>query len=224
MSDEYGQTLAAFVLDKGKQSRAFLKRIEEIDAVDPNVKIVDAAIADRTRFRVKVHQTVDRGGAKGAGRGAGLGVIVGAIIAGPAGAVVGGAAGGVLNGVRNRLHDIGIDDKFMRQVTKELDKGKSAVFILYEGNWGASIGMIQQAITVDHAVLIANTLPADKAAQLKALIDPAVEQLGGDEVVSDYELDVAEETPAEEAPAEAAEPPSHRQRPRSPRLRRNPRT
>ena len=133
---------------------------------------------------------MDRGGAKGAARGAGLGVIVGAIIAGPAGAVVAGAAGGVLNGVRNRLHDIGIDDKFMRQVTKELDKGKSAVFILYEGNWGASIGMIQQAITVDHALLIANTLPADKAAQLQALIDPAVEQLGGDEVVSDYELDV----------------------------------
>ena len=56
----------------------------------------------------------DLGGAKGAVRGAGLGVIVGAIVLGPAGAVVGGAAGGVLNGLRNRLHDIGIDDKFMR--------------------------------------------------------------------------------------------------------------
>ena len=126
MSDEYGQTLAAFVLDTGKQSRRLLKRLQEIDDVDANVKIVDAAIADRTRFRVKVHQTTDLGGAKGTVRGAGLGVIVGAIVLGPAGAVVGGAAGGVLNGLRNRMHDIGIDDKFMRQVTKELDKGKSA--------------------------------------------------------------------------------------------------
>ena len=57
MSTDYGQTLAAFVLDSGKQSRRLLKRIQEIDDVDPNVKIVDAAIADRTRFRVKVHQT-----------------------------------------------------------------------------------------------------------------------------------------------------------------------
>ena len=222
MSDEYGQTLAAFMLDQGKQSRRLLKRIQDIDTVDANVKILDAAIADRTRFRVKVHQTEDLGGAKGTARGAGLGVIVGAIIAGPAGAVVGGAAGGVLNGVRNRLHDIGIDDKFMRQVTKELDKGKSALFVLYEGNWAASIGMIEQAITAEKALLISSTLPPQTAAALKALVDPAVEQLGGDEVVSDYEVEVAEapeaeaeeteapaETPAEtpaEAPAPAATP------------------
>ncbi len=212
MSDEYGQTLAAFVLDSGKQSRRMLKRIQEIDDVDANVNIVDAAIADRTRFRVKVHQTEDLGGAKGAARGAGLGVVVGAIIAGPAGAVVGGAAGGVLNGVRNRLHDIGIDDNFMRQVTKELDKGKSALFILYEGNWGASIGLIEQAVTVEKALLISSTLPAGKEAALKALVDPAVDQLGGEEVVSDYEVEVVEATepvaeePAEEAPAEAPAP------------------
>ncbi len=204
MSDEYGQTLAAFVLDTGKQSRRLLKRLQEIDDVDANVKIVDAAIADRTRFRVKVHQTTDLGGAKGTVRGAGLGVIVGAIVLGPAGAVVGGAAVGVLNGVRNRMHDIGIDDKFMRQVTKELHKGKSALFILYEGNWGASIGMIEQALTVDKALLISSTLPPAKAAALKALVDPAVEQLGGAEVVSDYEAEVPEEAPAEAAAPVAA--------------------
>ena len=204
MSDEYGQTLAAFVLDTGKQSRRLLKRLQEIDDVDANVKIVDAAIADRTRFRVKVHQTTDLGGAKGTVRGAGLGVIVGAIVLGPAGAVVGGAAGGVLNGLRNRMHDIGIDDKMMRQVTKELDKGKSALFILYEGNWGASIGMIEQAVTVDKALLVSSTLPPAKAAALKALVDPAVEQLGGTEVVSDYEVEVPEEAPAEVAAPVAA--------------------
>jgi predicted flap endonuclease-1-like 5' DNA nuclease len=131
-------------------------------------------------------------------------VIVGAIVLGPAGAVVGGAAGGVLNGLRNRLHDIGIDDKFMRQVTKELEHGKSALFILYEGNWGASIGMIKQAITVDKALLIASTLPPNTAAALKALVDPAVEQLGGAEVVSDYEVEVPEVAPAEAAAPAAA--------------------
>ncbi len=205
MSDEYGQTLAVFMLDTGKASRRLLKRIQEIDDVDANVKIVDAAIADRTRFRVKVHQTADLGGAKGAVRGAGLGVIVGAIVLGPAGAVVGGAAGGVLNGVRNRLHDIGINDKFMRQVTKGLEKGKSALFILYEGNWAASIGMIEQAITSEKALMISSTLPPKTEAALKALVDPAVEQLGGAEVVSDYEVEVPEEAPAEAAaPAVAA--------------------
>ena len=217
MSTDYGQTLAAFVLDSGKQSRRLLKRIQEIDDVDPNVKIVDAAIADRTRFRVKVHQTEDLGGAKGTVRGAGLGVIVGAIVLGPAGAVVGGAAGGVLNGLRNRFHDIGISDKFMRQVTKELTKGKSAIFVLYEGNWSGSIGLIQQAITAEKALLIHDTLPAAKAVALKALVDPAAEQLGGHEVVSDYEVEVPEEAPAA-APAARPRPLRRRRsRPRPPR-------
>src|SRR6185369_4920199 len=102
------------------------------------------------------------------------------------------------------MHDIGIDDKMMRQVTKELDKGKSALFILYEGNWGASIGMIEQAVTVDKALLVTSTLPPAKAAALKALVDPAVEQLGGTEVVSDYEVEVPEEAPAEAAAPVAA--------------------
>src|SRR6478752_730910 len=201
MSQDYGQTLAAFVLDSGKQSRRLLKRIQQIDDVDPNVKIVDAAIADRTRFRVKVHQTEDLGGAKGTIRGAGLGVIVGAIVLGPAGAVVGGAAGGVLSGLRNRFHDIGINDKFMRQVTKEVDKGKSALFILYEGDWSHSIGMIEQAVASEKALLIHSTLPAATASALMALVVPAAEELGGTEVVEDYEVEVPEE--AEEAPAEA---------------------
>ena len=69
-----------------------------------------------------------------------LGVVVGTIIAGPAGAVVAGAAGGLLRSLRSRFHDIGIDDKFMKQVAKEIEKGKSALFVQYTGTWAASIG------------------------------------------------------------------------------------
>ena len=122
---------------------------------------------------------------------------------GPAGAVVGGAAVGVLNGLRNRFHDIGIDDKFMRKVTKEVEHGKSVLFVLYEGNWASSIGMIEQAITTEKALLIESTLPPQTAAALKALVDPAVEELGGAEVVSDYEVDVPEAQPEAAAPVAA---------------------
>ena len=184
------------------------------------MKIVDAAIADRTRFRVKVHQTEDLGGAKGAVRGATLGVIVGAIIVGPAGAVVGGAAAGVLNGVHNRLHDVGIDDKFMRQVTHELDHGKSALFVLYEGNWAGSIGMIEQAIATDKALLISSTMPPEKAAALKALVDPTVEasvapSRGGLRGGGPRRRRAAAEEapPRRPPPAEAAAPVASRRRP-----------
>jgi predicted flap endonuclease-1-like 5' DNA nuclease/uncharacterized membrane protein len=194
------QTLAAFVLENGAAARRLLEAVQQVDAVDDNVKVVDAAIVEHTkRGRVKVHQTEDMGAMKGGFHGAAIGVVVGAIIGGPAGAVVGGAAGGLLHSLRSRFHDIGIDDKFMKQVSTEIDKGKSALFIQYEGQWAASIGLIENAIKAENALLIQSTLPAETAAALRALVEPAAEVLGGDEVVADYEVQIEEETPEEAA-------------------------
>jgi predicted flap endonuclease-1-like 5' DNA nuclease len=86
------------VLENGAAARRLLEAVQKVDAVDDNVKVVDAAIAERTkhRGRVKVHQTEDMGAMKGGFHGAAIGVVVGALIAGPAGAVAG-AAGGLLH-------------------------------------------------------------------------------------------------------------------------------
>ena len=206
MSDEQkDETLAVFVVDKGKQARHLFEEIEKIEAIDGNVKIIDAAIVDHTKRlgRVKVHQTRDRGAAKGGFHGAAIGVIVGAIIAGPAGVVAAGAAGAVLGSLRSRIHDTGINDKFMRDVSKEIAKGKSALFIQYQGDWSHSIGLIEEAIKADNALLIQSTLPAEKAAALVALVNPAAEALGGDEIVADYEIDIQ---PEEEAAVEETVP------------------
>ena len=203
MSDQeqVPETLAVFVLDSGAAAKRLLEAVEKIDEVNDNVQIVDAAIAERTKRRgaVKVHQTRDRGALKGGVRGTAIGVVVGTIIAGPAGAVVAGAAGGLLHSLRSRFHDIGIDDKFMKQVSKEIEKGKSALFVQYTGTWAASIGLVEQAIQAENALLITSTLPAETAAALRALVEPAAESLGGDEVVADFEIEV------EEAPEEGAE-------------------
>jgi predicted flap endonuclease-1-like 5' DNA nuclease/uncharacterized membrane protein len=201
-------TLAAFTVDSGDAARRLLKTVQRIDEANDNVQIVDAAVVDRGRLgRISVHQTTDRGALKTGVRAGTLGVVVGAIVAGPAGAVALGAAGGVLGGLRGGIHDTGIDDKFMRSVAKEIEKKKSALFVLYEGTWEHSIGLVEQAITDEHALLFNSTLPPEKVAALQALVEPAVEALGGEEVVADYELEVEEapaETPAETAPAEAA--------------------
>ena len=204
--EQQAQTLAAFVLEKEAGAKRLLEAIQKVDAVDDNVKVVDSAIAERTKFagRVKVHQSKDMGAMKGGVHGAAIGVVVGALVAGPAGAVAAGAAGGLLHSLRSRFHDIGIDDKWMRQVSKEIDKGKSVLFVQYEGSWAASIGLIENAIKAENALLIQSTLPPETAAALQALVLPAAEVLGGDEVVSDFEVDV-EEAP-EEAPAEEPAP------------------
>ena len=194
MSEQPEQILAVFVLDDDVAARRFLKAVEKIDDVDDNVRIVDAAFADRTkRGRVKVQQTTGHG----RGRSTGIGVVVGAILAGPAGAVVGGAAGGILAGLHHGLNDIGVTEKFMREVAGEVEKGKSALFVLYEGDWSASIGLIEKAVTAEHALLIQSTLPLATAAALRELVEPAVEELGGEEMVEDYEVEmVAEGTDA----------------------------
>ena len=190
MAVELDQTLAVFVVDNDGAAKRFLKKVQEIDKADKRVQIVDAAIAHKGKFgRVKIHQTIDRGAAKGAVRGGTVGVVVGAIIAGPAGAAVGGAAGGVLAGLHNKFHDIGIDDKWMKRVGKEVDKGKSALFVQYEGDWSSSLGAITDAVKSSKALLIESTLSNEKAMALRELIIPAAEQLGGEEVVVDFEVE-----------------------------------
>jgi predicted flap endonuclease-1-like 5' DNA nuclease len=131
--------------------------------------------------------------------------VVGAILAGPAGAVVGGAAGGILAGLHHQLNDIGVTEKFMREVAHEVEKGKTALFVLYEGDWSASIGLIEKSVKDEHALLIQSTLPLATATALQQLVEPAVEDLGGEEMVADYEVEmVAEATEGAAAPAQAA--------------------
>ena len=69
--------------------------------------------------------------------------------------------------------------------------------------------LIENAIKAENALLIQSTLPPEKAAALQALVEPAAEVLGGDEVVADFEVQV------EEAPEEPAAAPRKRPRRRA---------
>ena len=197
------QTLAVFILEDGKAAKAFLKVVQKIDDADKTVKIVDAAIADKSgKGKVKIHQTEETSGLKGGLRGAAIGLVVGAIVV--AGTPLAwGAAAGILAGLHNRFRDIGIDDKFMQRTAAEIEAGRSALFVLYEGDWSHSIGAIEDAIRANGALLIQSTLPPEAAAELRALVEPAAEELGGEEVVADFEV---ETEPAPEEAAAAAEP------------------
>ena len=152
MSDKSDQTLAVFLVSDNKAAERLLKRVQDIDAADPNVKIIDSAIAEHTKQgRVKIHQDKQVGSGSNAMHGGAIGIVVGAILLGPVGAAAGGAAGAALGGVHNKLHDFGIDDKMMKLVAGEVDNGRSAVFILYEGNWSHSIDLVKQAVQAEGA-------------------------------------------------------------------------
>ena len=207
MSNKTDQTLAVFLVDNGDSARRLLKAVQKIDKGDKNVKIVDAAVADHhKRGRVTVKQTHDVSGRKGGVRGGSVGVIAGAVMLGPPGAAIGGAVGATLSGLYSRFRDVGIEDKFMRKVANDIDRGKSAVFVQYEGDWSGSSEAVKVALRSEKAELIHSTLPADKAAELQAVVAPAVDELGGEETVADFEAAIGAENeapPAEPAPAAA---------------------
>lgn len=200
MSNKEDSTLVALTVADYKTAHDLLKKMVELDKKDDYVKIVDAATAVRTkRGRVKIKQTKDIGGLKGGVGGGAIGILAGAAIAGPVGAAIGGAAGGVLAGVYARARDKGIDDKFMRKIGHEIDKGQAALFVLYTGNWEHSLAGVEQIVKDHNAALLYSSVPL----ALMEDAQDAAEAVGGDEVASDYEVDT---TPEEEAaPEEAAE-------------------
>ena len=161
--------------------------------------------------RVKVHQTKDTGALKGGVRGAAIGVVVGAIIAGPAGAVA---------AVRLAASSAACTTASTTSASTtsscagrdEIEKGKSALFVLYEGIWSASIGPIEERHQGrQRAADPRARCRAEKAAALRALVEPAAEVLGGEEVVADFEVEVEE---PEEAAAAPRKPPGRcRRRP-----------
>lgn len=208
MSKKEDHVLAVFIVENEKTARDFLKKLNKIDEADKNAEIVDAAIADHTkRGRIKVKQTKDIGAMKGGFGGGAMGVMVGAMLFGPVGAAIGGVSGGTLSGLYARFRDKGIEDKFMRQTAAELEKGKSALFVQYVGDWSASRGAIDDAVKAAKAELLFSTLAAEHVEEIQQEVEAAAEELGGEEVVSDYEVEtVPEEAPAvvEAAPAEAA--------------------
>jgi predicted flap endonuclease-1-like 5' DNA nuclease len=83
--------------------------------------------------------------------------------------------------------------RLLKKVQKIDKKDTHVLFVMYEGVWTQSIGTIQDAIRADNALLITSSLPEDKAAALRALVEPAVEDLGGQEVVEEFDVVVEAE-------------------------------
>ena len=94
------------------------------------VALNDAVIAFKTADRrVKVQETKDLTTGKGAGRGTLMGFLVGLIFGGPLIGALGGLAIGALVGKRT---DRGLDDDFVKMVSKKLEPGKSALLLLID--------------------------------------------------------------------------------------------
>ena len=118
--------LIAVAYDDVDTAKKVLRELREL-SVEHAITLDDAVVAEcRPDGKVKLHQSV-RPGAMGAAGGAMWGGLIGLLFLAPfLGMAVGAAAGGATGA----LTDVGVDDKFMKDLASELTPGTAAMIVL----------------------------------------------------------------------------------------------
>lgn len=118
--------LIAVAYDDVASAKSMLGELREL-AVEHAITLEDAVVAERrSDGKVKLHQNI-RPGAAGAAGGAMWGGLIGLLFLAPfLGMAVGAASGGAVGA----LTDVGVDDKFMKDLASGLQPGAAAVIVL----------------------------------------------------------------------------------------------
>jgi uncharacterized membrane protein len=119
------------------------------------LKILNAAVLVKEEDgTVSVTDTRDMGAKKGGIIGAIAGGLVG-LLGGPVGVVVGALAGAGIGGLGAKLHDGGFSDKFLAELEKHLQPGRSALVVLVEEHWAHSLS---EVLGEEEGVIVQQTL------------------------------------------------------------------
>ena len=133
-----------------------LRKLEE----QGKIEILDAVVASRgTGKDVQIRQPHSAKG-KLAPRGTGVGFLVGSPILGAAG-------GTAIGAIAGSMKDVGIDDKFINQISAGLGQNSSAIFLMAQH---ADMEAIESYLKPFEARVLSTTLPAEAEAKLKNLL------------------------------------------------------
>jgi uncharacterized membrane protein len=113
--------------------------------------------------KVKLHQTIPLGGI-GATRGAVWGTLIGLLFFAP---VVGAAVGAGARYLTGKMGDIGVDDRFAKQIGEKLQPGTSALLILVGSMTGDKV---LPEVSKYGGEVIHTSLPNDAEERLKAAL------------------------------------------------------
>lgn len=122
-------TLVAVAFENKQTASDALHKLQKLEK-DYLIDLDDAVVAIRQEDgKVKLKQTVSLVGA-GAWHGAWWGALVGLLFGGPLGMVIVGGTGAALGAVTGSLADYGINDEFMKELSRQTQTGSSILFVL----------------------------------------------------------------------------------------------
>ncbi|SDN22302.1 Uncharacterized membrane protein [Halogranum gelatinilyticum] len=147
--------LAFKTIDGAEQAREKLYELQKQQLIT----LEDAAVVRRDENgKVKVKQAHSLVGA-GALGGAFWGMLIGLLFWAPWLGLLAGAASGALSG---KLTDIGVDDKFIEEVSETIEPGHSALFLMTRE---AQVERVRDEMTdFDFEIIQTNLSPADERA------------------------------------------------------------
>jgi uncharacterized membrane protein len=153
--------------EKAKAVMEVARDLEKQQLLD----LEDAALVWRTaEGKIKVQQSFSPAGA-GAATGALWGTLFGLLFLMPVFGLAVGAASGALAG---KLSDLGINDRFMKEVAATLEPGTAAIFALVRRS---TPDRVRQALAPYEPTLIRTSLPLDEEAEIVRRLQEAQAEL-----------------------------------------------
>jgi uncharacterized membrane protein len=129
------------------------------------INLDDAVVAERRQDgKIKLHQSSNLAGAGAAG-GALWGGLIGLIFFMP---LLGAAIGAASGAAAGALSDIGVDDKFMKEVGAKIEPGKAALFILVRD---ATVDKVLPEVQPYGGEILQSSLTEEQEAALKQALE-----------------------------------------------------
>jgi len=150
-------------IHKAEEVRLTLRKLQEEYLIDLEDAVVVTKAADG---KIKLHQAVNMT-AYGAAAGSFWGLLIGVLFLNPLFGVAMGAAAGAVNGA---LTDMGIDDKFMKELASHLQPNTSALFVLIKH---ATPDKVAERLAGTGGKLLKTSLTHEDEAKLQAVLDEA---------------------------------------------------